>query len=219
MFRKILFTFCIALILILLFIISKKDTIITAFRLSDEPIVISKGNYGQSLIVEISFSHDGLKEWIEQLEKPYPLFMLDVNWIERSPEMVELIKKKNIPTGIYGNNHGSEFSIDLFKKEIEIYEETFHNKPLWYMSSNYDYPQSLKQAAFNEKINLLSPTFIFSEKTSHSQQNNEGAIISVQIHETSNPNFNNVTKLLKKQNFISIEENIFGYSMKSKRIP
>lgn len=199
------------------FIIPKKETIISTFRLSTDPIVISKGHYGQSLIVEISFSHNGLIEWIEQMNKPYPLFMLDANWIERSPEIIELIKKKNIPTGLYGHNNEKNFSIELFKKEIEIYENAFNSKPLWYITSNYDYPQELKQVAFNEKINLLSPTYIYSEY--ENTQNIEGAIISVQVHENSKPNFTNIKKFIESQQFISIEENIFGYSIKSKKIP
>lgn len=216
MYRKLIFTLFLIIIFTLI-IIPKKETIISAFRLSNEPIVISKGNYGQSLIVEISFSHKGLKEWIEQLNKPYPLLMLDADWIDRSPDIVDIIKKKNIPTGLYGHSNDNEFSFDLFKKEIKIFEKHFNSKPLWYMTSNYEYPEELKQSAFNEKINLLSPTTIYSED--NMDLNTKGAIISLQIHETSNPNFKNMTNFIQSKEFISIEENIFGYTMKSNKFP
>lgn len=216
MYRKLIFTLLLIIIFTLI-IIPKKETIISAFRLSNEPIVISKGNYGQSLIVEISFSHKGLNEWIGQLNKPYPLLMLDADWIERSPDTVNLIKKKNIPTGLYGQSNKKEFSFDLFRKEIQIYEKHFNSKPLWYMTSNYEYPEELKQSAFKEKINLLSPTTIYSEDNTN--LNTKGAIISMQIHETSNPNFKNMTNFVQSKQFISIEENIFGYTMKSNKLP
>lgn len=216
MFRKIFLTFLLIFILLFVFMIPKKETIISAFRISNEPLVISKGNYGQSLIVEISFSHDGINEWIEQLNKPYPLFMLEANWIERSPETVELLKKKNIPTGLYGKS-GEEFSIDIFNKEVDIYVKHFKNKPLWYMTSDYKYSQDLRQAAFNEQINLLSPTFIYSKE--NQSQNKNGSIISIQVHENNKPNFQDVTKFINSNQFISIEENIFGYKMKSKKSP
>lgn len=216
MFRNIFLTLLLIFILLFVFMIPKKDTIISAFRISNEPLVISKGNYGQSLIVEISFSHDGINKWIEQLNKPYPLFMLDADWIERSPETIDIIKRKNIPTGLYGGS-GEKFSVDMFNKEVDIYVKHFKSKPLWYMTSDYKYSQNLKQAAFNEQINLLSPTFIYSNEN----QNHitKGSIIAIQVHEPSKPNFNEITKFINSNQFISIEENIFGYKMKSKKSP
>lgn len=215
MYKKLLF---ILIILIFSFLfIPQNNKLITTFRFSNEPIVIGKGNYGQSLVVELSFSHKGLEEWVNQLNKPYPLFMLDADWIERSPEMIELFQRKNIPTGLYGKINEDEFSLRDFQKEISLYEKYFHSKPLWYMTSNYQYPNELKQAALKENINLLSPSFIYSEFDIPNQNN--GAIISIPLHESVTPNFSKISTYIKSTSFISIEENIFGFSMKSKKTP
>jgi hypothetical protein len=63
MVRKLAIPFIIALLLFLL-IIPQRDSIISVFQMSNEPVVISKGNYGQSIVLEVSFSHDGFLEWL-----------------------------------------------------------------------------------------------------------------------------------------------------------
>lgn len=216
MFRKLLIA--LTLVIMLSFLIyPQKNPIISVFRMTDEPLVISKGHYGQTLIVEISFSHDGLSEWLESLNAPYPLLMLDADWIERSPKLVELIQKKNIPTGLLGGYGKEEYGMEQFKREVAIYEKHFNKKPLWYMKRDYEYPQELKQAAFNEKMNLLSPSHIYKEGDSF--ENQKGSIISIQMHEKSKPEFKNLNSFMQKNKFISLEENIFGYSIKSTKMP
>ncbi|MGE7666679.1 hypothetical protein ACQKMN_13305 [Ureibacillus composti] len=216
MIRKTLITLVLALI-VTFFFYPQKDSIISVFKMSDEPVVISKGHYGQSLIVEISFSHDGLKEWLQSLKQPYPLLMLDANWINRSPEIVELIKQKNITVGLLGGQGKQDYTFKSFKKDLSIYEKHFESKPLWFMTSDYEYPGELQKGVFNEEINLLSPTFILSKDDTF--PNTKGAIISLKLNEKSNLKFDELNELLKKQKFISIEENIFGYSIKSKKLP
>lgn len=216
MIRKTLVTLALALI-ITLFVYPQKDSLVSVFQMSDEPIVISKGHYGQSLIVEVSFSHEGMDQWLKSLKKPYPLLMLDANWINRSPEYVEIIKEKNIPTGLLGGNGNIDYSIESFQRDLTIYEKHFERKPLWFMTKDYEYPQELQKVIFNEEVNLLSPTFVYSGN--EDLQQSEGAIITLQLDEQSGPKFEEITELINQQKFISIEENIFGYSMKSKKIP
>ncbi|MED3661779.1 hypothetical protein NST62_12970 [Ureibacillus sp. FSL K6-8385] len=216
MLRKIIIPLFI-IVVILLLIYPQKNSIISVFRMTDQPLVISKGNYGQSLIVEISFTHDELPQWLESLNAPYPILMLDANWIERSPKLVELIRKKNIPTGLLGGVGKEEYSVNAFKKEVEIYEKHFNKKPLWFMTRDYEFPDEIKQAAFNEEINLISPTHIYKEGKKYNEI--KGAIISLQIHEHSKPNFKNLPRFMQSHKFISLEENIFGYTFKSTKMP
>lgn len=216
MIRKLLVTLVLALLLIF-FIYPQKNSIISVFRMTDEPLVISKGHYGQSLIVEISFSHDGLLEWLKSLNKPYPLLMLDADWINRSPEIVELIKERNIPTGLLGGNGDKDYSIKKLNKELAVYEKHFNNKPLWFMTSDFEFPSELKQAVFNEQINLVSPSFIYTKGDNY--QKSKGAIVSYQLSEQTKPNFKDLTKFMETQKFIPIEENIFGYSIKTRKMP
>ena len=151
------------------------------------------------------------------LNAPYPILMLNAKWIERSPKLVELIRKKNIPTGLFGGVGKEEYSIKAFNKEVEIYKKYFNQKPLWFMTKDYEFPEEMKQAAFHEEINLISPTHIYKEGNKYNEI--KGAIISLQIDEHSNPNFKNISKFIQQHKFISLEENIFGYSFKSTKMP
>lgn len=217
MIRKMLIAMTLAMILSF-FIIPQRDSIVSVFRMTEEPLVISKGRYGQSLVVEISFTHDGLDEWIQSLKQPYPLLMLDADWINRSPKVIEIIKVKNIPTGLLGKNgKEDEYSIQAFKKDLAIYEKHFGQKPLWFMTKDYEYSQKLKQAVFNEEINLLSPSHVYTEGEQYGEV--KGAIITLPLHEETKPKFKNITTFISQQKFISLEENIFGYSIKSTKMP
>ncbi|MDI7743345.1 hypothetical protein QMK38_15170 [Lysinibacillus fusiformis] len=216
MVRKLLVT-VVLVVIVTLFVYPQRDSIISVFRMTDEPLIISKGNYGQSLIVEISFSHDGLEEWLQSLKQPYPLLLLDAEWIARSPKIVEQIKKQNIPTGLLGDK-GAEnnYTIEDFNKDLQIYEEHFDNKPLWFMTKDYEFGKDLQQTVFNEEINLLSPSMIYSKDT---YKKTDGAIYSLKLHENNKPNFEEYSKLIEAEKFISIEENVFGYTIKTKKIP
>ncbi|MFP3919959.1 hypothetical protein U5N28_19320 [Lysinibacillus telephonicus] len=215
MIRKLLLTLVLSA-LVLIFVYPQRDTIISVFSMTDEPLVISKGNYGQSLIVEVSFTHEGFPEWLQSLKQPYPLLMLDADWINRSPKIVDIIKERNIPTGLLGGNGAEEYSIEAFNKDLAIYQKHFENKPLWFMTSDYEFGADLQQAVFKEEINLLSPSIIL---TNEKYKKINGALVSWKLNEQSKPKFEDVTKLIKKQKFISIEENIFGYTIKTKKTP
>ncbi|HCG4536289.1 hypothetical protein [Ureibacillus chungkukjangi] len=216
MVRKLLVT-VVLVVIVTLFVYPQRDSIISVFRITDEPLIISKGNYGQSLIVEISFSHDGLEEWLQTLKQPYPLLMLDADWIARSPKIVAQIKKQNIPTGLLGGKGAkNNYSLDDFNKDLQIYEKHFNNKPLWFMTSDYEFETNLQQTVFNQEINLLSPSMIYSKET---YKKSDGGIYSLKLHENSKPNFEEYSKLIESEKFVSIEENVFGYTIKTKKIP
>jgi len=216
MIRKLVLAFVIALVFIL-FVFPQKNSIMSVFQFSNEPVIISKGNYGQSIIVEVTFSHDGFIEWLNTLKQPYPLLMVDAEWIKRSSKYIEVIKDRNIPIGLLGGEGAKDYTIELFNKDVAIYEKHFQNKPLWFMTSDYNYSDELKQAIFNEHINMLAPTSIYKEGEDY--KNDKGAIISIPLHEESPSNFESLTKFLGSQKFMTIEENIFGYTIKSKKLP
>ncbi len=200
----------------LLFVYPQKDTLTSVFRMTEQPLVISKGNYGQSLIVEISFTHDGLTEWLQSLKQPYPLLMLDAAWIDRSPKVVKIIKERNIPTGLLGGKGAEDYSIKAFNKDLSIYQKHFKNKPLWFMTSDYEFDSALQQAVFEEEINLVSPSILL---TNEKYKKEKGALVTWKLNEQSKPKFDDITNLIEKQKFISLEENIFGYTIKSKKLP
>jgi uncharacterized protein with ATP-grasp and redox domains len=123
----------------------------------------------------------------------------------------------NIPIGLLGGEGAKDYTTELFHKDIALFEKHFQNKPLWFMTSDYSYSAELKQSIFNEQVNMLNPTFIYKDDDPFKSE--KGSIISIQLHEESKPNFESLSKLLNSHKFMSIEENIFGYSMKSKKMP
>ncbi|KGR79681.1 hypothetical protein [Ureibacillus manganicus] len=216
MIRKFALAFAVALVLFFL-VFPQREAIVSVFQMSEEPVVIAKGNYGQSIIIEVSFSHDGFLEWLNSIKQPYPLIMASADWIERSSKYMDIIKKKNIPIGLLGGEGAKDYTTELFNKDLAIYEKYLENKPLWFMTSDYNYTEELKQTIFNEHVNMLTPSVIYIEGENFKSE--KGDIISIPLHENSSSNFESISKFLNSQKFVSIEENIFGYSIKSKKMP
>ena len=81
----------------------KKCSFTSVFRVTEEPAAITRGTYGSALTVNISFGDDEVEQWIQELKKPYPLLLIDMEWAERFPETVRLINEKNIPVGLLGD--------------------------------------------------------------------------------------------------------------------
>ncbi|SOC09586.1 hypothetical protein SAMN05880501_105275 [Ureibacillus xyleni] len=217
MIRKLLLTITVVF-LVTLFVFPEKNSLVSVFRMTEDPIIISKGHYGQSLVLEISFSHEGLEEWLQSANKPYPLLMLDADWIDRSPKLVEIIKKRNFPTGLLGGEgaeNKDKYSINDFSKDLAIYQKHFEYKPLWFMTTDYEFNPELMQVVFKEEVNLLSPSTIYTKN----YKTTKGTIVTLPLHEKSKFNFEDVSNLLKSEKFISIEENVFGYSIKTKKMP
>ena len=219
MIRKTMLLLCFML-LAFLFFKPMNSTMISVFRLTDSPAIVTKGHYGTSLVVEISFSDEHLLEWLTALKEPYPLLLLDADWIERSPKHVEVILKKKLPSGLLGSSTSEEESlnVDLLNKEIAIYKKHFSSEPLWFTTHNHQYSQSLQKTLFDKQINILSPSIIWQgNKTEPSLQ--KGDFLFVSLHEDHKISFNKLNTLLQKNNFMSIEENIFGYTIQSKKSP
>lgn len=217
--RKTLLLLC----LMLLAFISFKptnSTMISVFSITDSPTVVTKGHYGMSLVVEISFSDEPLLEWLTTVKEPYPLLLLDTDWITRSPKHMEMIQTRKLPTGLLGpmDSEDEPLDTDLLKKEVAIYEKHFASKPLWFATRNHQYSQSLQKTLFQQQVNILSPSIIWQgNKTDPSLQ--KGDFLFISLHENNQVSFSKLNTLLGNNNFISIEENIFGYTIQSKKSP
>lgn len=193
---------------------------ISVFQITESPAIVTKGHYGTSLIVEISFSDEHLLEWLTTLKEPYPLLLLDTDWIERSPKHMEVIQKRKLPTGLLGpiDSEDQPLDADFLKNEIAIYEKYFSSEPLWFATRNHQYSQSLQKTLFQKQVNILSPSIIWQgNKTAPLLQ--KGDFLFISLHENNKVSFNKLNALLQQNNFMSIEENIFGYTIQSKKSP
>lgn len=192
---------------------------ISVFNIANAPVVVTKGHYGTSLIVEISFSDDSLLEWLQTVKEPYPLLLLDTDWIKRSPEHIKIIQERKLPTGLLGPEDSTDEPVDiaLIEKDINTYEKYLKEKPLWFATRNHQYSQDLQKSLFQQQMNLLSPSLIWQgEKTPKLQK---GDFVFFPLHQNNKIPFKDLNKLIQQNKFMSIEENIFGYKVQTKKSP
>lgn len=206
------------LVIISLFVLPKNSSLFSVFQISEKPLTVTKGHYGYSYVVEISFSHDSLLPWLEQLKAPLPLLLLDADWIKRSPNEVRWLKEKQFPVGLLGHKGDSYTDLNILNQEITIFEKNFSKKPLWYVTRDYLFTDEMKKYLFASEINTLAPSNIWTPNTAKLKLK-KGSIITIPFHEHSDINIKTVHSFLNNYHFISIEENLFGYSVKTRTFP
>lgn len=217
--KKVLIILLMCFGLILLFPpLPEKASFTSVFRITDKPTAITRGTYGSALTINISFGDDEIEKWVQELEKPYPLLFIEMNWAGRYPETIRLINEKNIPTALFGDN-GEAYGEDANKllSEIEQFEQFFGIKPLWFRTSDEVFPYFLHSMLLEEEINALSSSFRW--KSGEIPPMTEGEIISVPHHRGDRVSLIELKRLLDSREFQSVEDVLFGISAKSKKIP
>lgn len=202
----------------MLFIMPKNSPLHSVFRLSETPMIITKGHYGYSYMLEISFSHESLLPWLSQLEEPLPLLLLDSKWIQRSPNEIQFIQEKQFPVGLLGQNGEDYENLQQLQKEIAIFEQTFSNKPLWFATRDYALTDEMQKYLYAEEINVLAPSVIWKPDREDLKLS-EGMIVSIPFHEETVVDLEAINMFLHDYDFLTIEENLFGYKMKTKSSP
>lgn len=205
------------LCLFLVFIyFDEKNSISPVFQLTEAPAIITKGQFGQSLIIELSYSHKGFEDWVTNLREPYPLILAESDWLLRSPDLVKILREKNIRVGLLGSSSDQYEDKNLLKKQIAIYEKTFYKKPLWFATADYKADTSMQAALHEVGINIVAPTYTFPIEESKIP---EGSFVSIPLHRDNEVSFESINEFIKTHKFISIEQNIFGYEISTKRYP
>ena len=205
--------FCLFLIF---FFIDEKDSLLPTFQMTDSPEIITKGHYGYSIIVELSYSHPGLAEWIASLQKPYPLFLVEENWMERNPEIVKQLIEQNIEVGLLGSTNEQYENEVLLEQQLTRFQKTFQQLPLWFATADYIVNPQLQKLLHSRGINMIAPTISI---TTPNIQLEDGDFISIPIHREQFTSFNVIDEFIKQHTFVSIEENVFGYNISTKRYP
>ncbi|MER2109095.1 MAG: hypothetical protein ABS949_19390 [Solibacillus sp.] len=198
--------------LIILFFLSK-NAISPVFQLTNSPNILTKGHYGEALVVEISYSHDGLEEWLQQLTKPYPLILADAHWLARSEPLTKLLIEKQIPIGLLGQKNEMYEDSQLLDQELAVFYDIFQQMPLWFATYDDLVDNALLEQLFHKKINVLSPTNLYPATP------NKGEFIAIHVHRQTPIDFQEVTNYMKSHTFLSIEESLFGYELSTKRYP
>ena len=195
------------------------DSLKSVFRLTDEPSeVIVRGMSGSALTINISFGDEEVEQLIQELQAPYPLLLLDMEWAERFPEIVQLIKKRNIPTGLLGHaGLDYEQNTPLLIEQLEKYEGLFGVKPLWFRTSDEDFPHSLRNTLWDSEVNALGSTVRWH--TGEPPPVIEGEILSLPHLPGKSVTLTDYKKLTETRQNKSLEDVLFNMSIKTKKMP
>ncbi|WP_342507022.1 hypothetical protein [Sporosarcina sp. FSL K6-2383] len=196
----------------------EQASLTSVFRLTDEPAVITRGTSGSVLTVNISFGDVEVEQWIQQLDKPYPLLFVDIDWAKRFPETIRLIHEKNIPVGLLGNQGNAyEQNTSLFPQQLEQFETLFEVRPLWFRTVDEVFPQSLHTQLWEAEINALGSSIVWHGGDSPPIV--EGEIISIPHHRGDHIVLTELKKVYKGRTFTTIEDMLFKTTVKTKKIP
>ncbi|TQR18894.1 hypothetical protein [Psychrobacillus vulpis] len=195
------------------------SSILPVFQLIEKPTVVSKGAHGKTVTIDLTFGKEDMETFLKNLEAPYPHFFISEDWIKRSPTLIKVMKEKNIPISLLGQE-GAKYIEDptLFKKEIDQFEKLVGEIPLWFRTKDYEFPVELQKTAWEYEVNLLSSSMYWVEGEPNPKLQ-KGDILSVPLHQEERMDMKQLNQLLKSDSFLSIEQNIFGLTTKSKAIP
>lgn len=198
--------------------LSERYSITSVFRVTEEPVAITRGTYGSVLTVNISFGDDEVMDWIQELDKPYPTLFIDTDWAERFPETIDLIINKNIPTALLGQEgEVYEYDTELFINQLERFETLFGVKPLWFRTADEVFPVILHELLREAEVNALGSSLTWSG--GDIPPVTEGEIISVPHHRTNRVQLLELNRLSESREFQTIEDVIFGTTGKMKKLP
>ena len=217
--KKIMVLFILGCGLVLFFpTLPEKTPLTSVFRITENPVVITRGTYSSALTVNISFGDDDVEKWIQTLKKPYPLLLIDPEWAGRFPETVRLINEKSIPTGLLGHEGAIyEKNGQLLNEQIKQFESFFDVKPLWFRTIDEVFPSSLHALLWKAEINALGSTVIWDGEDIPPTV--EGEIISIPHHQKNRIDLSKLKKLTESRDFQTIDEVLFGPIGKTKKIP
>ncbi|MEK3977076.1 MULTISPECIES: hypothetical protein [unclassified Psychrobacillus] len=205
------------LFMLLLFMPNTYSTLLPVFQVTEKPSVISKGTYGNTVTIDLTFGREDVEALVKDLKAPYPHFFISIEWIERSEPIVKLMQDKKIPISLLGKE-GLQYTEDrsLFKKEVDRFEKAIGEKPNWFRTSDYEFPMELQKDAWKEEINLLGSSLVLGDSI---PKLGKGDILTVPLHQEERIDTVQLAKYLKSQPFVTIEQNIFNLKMKTKSIP
>ncbi|MGM9921544.1 MAG: hypothetical protein ACI33O_09875 [Bhargavaea sp.] len=192
--------------------------LIPVFNITQEPDVIVQGSHGAALTVDLSFGDSEVKAWLEELQAPYPLIFADPAWLERSPDLVELMIDRNIPVALLGAE-GKRYEDEpkLLDEQIAVFEDHFGRKPLYFRTTDEEFPKTLQKQLFEAEVNALGSTMRWDGGKLPKKR--EGLILSVQHHQEERTDLKKVSELLSANEFQAIEDVLFGVETKERKFP
>lgn len=193
------------------------SSLLPVFQLTEKPTIISKGSYGNTITIDLTFGKNDIEKFVNDLQAPYPHFFISIEWIERSEEIIEVMKEKNIPISLLGKSGLTYIeNPTLFEQEVKQFEDAIGEKPLWFRTIDYEFPIELQTKAWEQEVNLLSSSKYWSNTVPSLEK---GDILSIPLHQEERVDIQQLAKLVQSTETITIEQNIFGLKVKTKTYP
>lgn len=219
MIRNRILTISFISFIFLLFILPPKHhSLISVFRITNDPTVITQGSSGTAITVNISFGDAEVEKWLMELEKPYPLLFIDMDWANRFPKSIQTILENNIPIGLLGHSGDAyENNAKLFTEQLEQFRFVFDKKPLWFRTMDEKFPEFLHTLLQEEEINALGSSYKWNGEGVPPIL--KGEIISIPHHRKEKAPLESIQKITQGRDVKSIEDVLFGTSVKTKKFP
>lgn len=211
--RKALLPLAFIMLLCFVFLFTR-TSLFSAYTLTMEPSSISKGSYGHSLVAEVSYSPPHFSNWLKSYSGKDVLFLLAPDWIQRSPIEIKHFLSNDLSTGILVSTTASQAELN---SSIKLYEQVFQKHPLWTMCSPEPCTDEIITFFYSKKINVVSPLFEL-KNIEQLETLEDGAIISTPFSRDHSLELDDLNLLIQHP-FISIEQNLLGLSVKTKRYP
>ncbi|PIC76939.1 hypothetical protein CSV74_08500 [Sporosarcina sp. P19] len=194
------------------------STLKAVFRLTEQPAVIVKGTQGSALTINISFGDKEVEELLEKLSQPYPLLFIDSDWASRFPHITEQIKQRSLPVALLGTE-GQQYENDpnLLSEQLQTFEELFSKRPLWFRTTDEEFPLALLQELSEAEINALGSTVQWSGGAL--PKASKGEIIAVPYARNEHVATTEIQRLIASRTFQSVEDLLFRSTVKTKKIP
>ena len=193
------------------------SSLLPVFQLTEKPTIISKGSYGNTITIDLTFGKNDIEKFANDLQAPYPHFFISIEWIQRSEEIIEVMKEKNIPISLLGKSGLTYIeNPTLFEQEVKQFEDAIGEKPLWFRTIDYEFPIELQKKAWEQEVNLLSSSKYWSNTVPSLEK---GDILSIPLHQEERVDIQQLAKFVQSTETITIEQNIFGLKVKTKTYP
>lgn len=203
---------------LLLHSLTTRPPLLPVFTVATKPAVITAGVTGSALTVNLAFGDQEVEEWLNQLEPPYPLLFVDLDWAERYPSLIEIISEKNITIGLLGKNGDAYMnSKTLLEKQLLQYEEIFQAKPLWFRTADERFPKELVTTLLQKEINALGSSIRWTGEDLALEQ--KGEIVSVSSYKNDQLDFTALQQLANTHTFETIDQVLFNVQSKKKKFP
>lgn len=179
---------------------------------------ITKGSNGYSCIYLLTFKHESLMPYLKTKESKKGLYLIDLPFIERNPDVIELLVEENHAIGLITASNTEQFNVTTFNKELDQFTEKIGASPLWATTMNGEFNEELLQASHAAAINMIAANLHFKPSLSPSVLP-KGSFLFI----NGDQNFDFRTKehiqLVTSAQVRSIEENVFNITTNEKDLP